>query len=205
VPDRGEVSQGPFSSSRDSSTRGRRTKWKSITFHWSRHARRVVFSAIVANAVVCRFVEALFPARSAQFHVMPKGGYASRIAGLRLLGQRELPPVSTCWDFQTSQAFSRDSATFLFSDLPEDCQISFFDPEAEHEEAWIFVRRLGERYFAQRVRHGSFSSWKQQPFATVLTSFASSPLVQRPSVSIPSFTVSSIPDHQRHAHINEKA
>jgi hypothetical protein len=28
-----------------------------------------VFSAIVANAIVCRFVEALFPARSAQFHV----------------------------------------------------------------------------------------------------------------------------------------
>jgi len=136
---------------------------------------------------------------------MPKGDYPSGIAGLRFLQERELPPVSTCWDFQTIQAFPLDSARRLLSDLPEDCQIDFFDPDAGQEEAWIFVRRVGSRYFVQRVRHGSFPPWDEQPFTSVLTSFTSSPLVQKPADSFASFTISSIPDHQRYEHIKEKA
>jgi hypothetical protein len=136
---------------------------------------------------------------------MPKGDYPSRIPGFRFLGERHLAPVSTSWDFQASQAFPADSARRLFSELPEDCQISFFDPEAGQQEAWIFVRRDGQQYFTQRVRHGSYPPWKEQPLSIVLASFTSSPLVQKPSESFPSFSVSSIPDHQIHEHTSEQA
>lgn len=135
---------------------------------------------------------------------MPKGDYPSSISGFRFLQRRELPPVATCWDFQTTEASSPDSARRLFADLPEDCEISFFDPDAGQEEAWLFVRRAGQRYFIKRVRRGS-SPWTEQPVESVLVSFAASPLVQKPADSFASFTISSIPDHQRHDHINGKA
>ena len=136
---------------------------------------------------------------------MPKGDYPSTIDGIRFLKKRELPPVSTSWDYQTVEKFSAESARCLFNDLPEDCQISFFDPEATQEEGWVFVRRVGQRYFVQRVRHGSFPPWREQSLASILDSFSSSPLVRQPSNSFESFTVSSIPDHQRREHINGKA
>jgi hypothetical protein len=135
---------------------------------------------------------------------MPKGDYPSSIHGFRFLQQRELPPVATCWDFQTTEASSVDSARCLMAALPEDCEISFFDPDAGQEEAWLFVRRAGQRYFVKRVRRGS-SPWAEQPVENVLTSFAASSLVQKPAGSFASFTVSSIPDHQRHDHTNGKA
>jgi hypothetical protein len=136
---------------------------------------------------------------------MPKRDYPSAIDGVRFLKKRELPPVSTCWDFQTVEMFPIEFARRLFNDLPEDCEISFFDPEAGQEEAWVFVRREGQRYLVQRVRHGSSTPWSEQSLSTVLTSFSSSPLVQKPSGSFESFTVSCIPDHQRYEHINGKA
>jgi hypothetical protein len=136
---------------------------------------------------------------------MPKGDYPSGIAGVRFLTERELPPVSTSWDFQTAGAFSADSARRLFSELPEDCQISFFDPDAGNEEAWLFVRRVGERYFVQSVRHGCFPPWREQALKSVLDAFCASPLVQGPSDSFASFSVSSIPSHQRYEHVNPKA
>jgi hypothetical protein len=137
--------------------------------------------------------------------VMPKGDYPSAIDGVRFLKKRELPPVSMCWDFQTGEMFPAESARRLFNDLPEDCEISFIDPEAGQEEAWIFVRRAGQHYFVRRVRHGSFPPWSEQSLETVLASFSSSPLVRNPSDSFESFTVSSIPDHQRYEHTKEKA
>lgn len=136
---------------------------------------------------------------------MPKGDYASVIDGVRFLKRRELPPVSTSWDYLTVERFPIESAQRLFSGLPEDCQISFFDPGATQEEGWVFVRRVGQRYFIQRVRHGSFPPWSEQSLASILDAFSASPLVQKPSDSFESFTVSSIPDHQRHEHINGKA
>jgi len=136
---------------------------------------------------------------------MPKGDYPSRIDGLRFLARRELPPVSTCWDFQMVPAFPPDSARRLLSDLPEDCEISFFDPDAGQEESWIFVRRVGLRYFVRTVRHGRFPPWGEQSLDSILASFALSPLVQKPADSFASFTVSSIPDHQRYDHIKGKA
>ena len=136
---------------------------------------------------------------------MPKGDYPSAISGFRFLQERELAPVSTCWDFQTVNVFPSDSARRLLEDLPEDCQISFFDPIEHDEEAWIFVRRVGQQYFAQEVRRGSPRLWVEQPFERVLASFTASPLVQKPTGSFASFTVSSIPDHQRYEHIERKA
>ena len=135
---------------------------------------------------------------------MPKGDYPSSINGFRFLKQRELPPVSTCWDFQTTDAFQADSARRLLTDLPEECELSFVDPEHGQEEAWLFVRRADQRFFVKKVRRGS-SPWAEQSFDSVLTSFLASPLVQKPADSFDSFTVSSIPDHQRYDHIYGKA
>ena len=136
---------------------------------------------------------------------MLKGDYPSAISGFRFLQQRELSPVSTCWDFQTANVFPSDSAWRLLEALPEDCQISFFDPLAHDEEAWIFVRRVGQQYFAQEVRRGASRLWIEQPVESVLASFRASPLVQKPAGSFASFTLSSIPDHQRYDHITGKA
>jgi hypothetical protein len=135
---------------------------------------------------------------------MPKGDYPAGIEGIRFFGHQELPPVSTSWNFQTAKAFPIDSARRLLSKLPEDCQISFFDPEAGHEEAWLFVRRVGQRYFVQRVRHGCSPPWNEESLESIITSFVSSPLVKMPSDAFESFTISSIPDHQRYDHINKK-
>jgi len=135
---------------------------------------------------------------------MPKGDYPASINGFRFLKQRELPPVATWWDFQTTEAFQPDSARRLLDDLPEDCELSFFDPEHGREEAWLFVRRAGQRFFVKKVRRGS-SPWAEQSFDSVIVAFLASPLVQKPAGSFDSFTVSSIPDHQRYDHINGKA
>jgi len=132
---------------------------------------------------------------------MPRGDYPSSINGFRFLQQRELPPVATCWDFQTSEALPTDSARRLLADLPEDCELSFLDPEHEQEEAWLFVRRAGQRYFVKKVHRGS-SPWTEQSFESVFASFMASPLLRRPVESFDSFTVSSITDHQRYEHIN---
>jgi hypothetical protein len=136
---------------------------------------------------------------------MPKGDYPSRIEGLRFLARRELPPVSTCWDFQTTPTFPLDAARRLLRDLPEDCEISFFDPEAVQKETWIFVRRVGDRYFVRTVRQGRFPPWGEQSLERILVFFTSSPLVQKPAGSFASFTVSSIPSHQGYDHIKRKA
>ena len=137
-------------------------------------------------------------------HSMPKGAYPSSIDGFRFLKQRQLPPVATCWDFQTTDAFRVNSARRLLSELPEDCELSFFDPDHGIEEAWLFVRRAGLRFYVKKVRRGS-SDWGEQSFDGVLASFLASPLVQKPAGCFDSFTVSSIPEHQRYDHHREKA
>jgi hypothetical protein len=135
--------------------------------------------------------------------VAQKAEYPLGISGIRFLKKRDLPPVSTCWDFQTGAAFPIDSARRLFGDLPEDYQISFFDPEHGDAECWIKVRRSGARYFVQKLRHGVFPPWAEQSLSSVLASFISSPLVRKPAGSFASFTVSSIPEHQRNEHTKE--
>jgi len=135
---------------------------------------------------------------------MPKGDYAAAVRGVRFLRQRELPPVSTCLDFQTTEEFPIDSARNLLEELPEDWQISFIDPEAQIEEAWIFVRRVGQRFFAQKMSRASSRLCGEQSLEKMLTSFAASPLVRKPAGSFASFTVSSIPDHQRFERLDSR-
>jgi hypothetical protein len=133
---------------------------------------------------------------------MPKGDYPLSIDGFRFLQERESPPVATCWNFQTTESFQPGSAVRLLADLPEDCELSFFfDPGAKQEEAWLFVRRVGRRYFVRKVGRVS-SPWVGRSLAAVLASFLASPLVQKPVGSFDSFTVSSIPDHQRYEHFS---
>ena len=66
----------------------------------------------------------------------------------------------------------------------------------------MFVRRSGDRYFVRKVRRGNLQTWNEQSLSRILDFFRLSPLVQKPSDSFASFTVSSIPDHQRYEHIN---
>ena len=136
---------------------------------------------------------------------MHQGDYPTSIRGFHFLQRRELPPVSTCWDFQVTESLSPDSARRLLAELPEDYQLDFFDPEPRvQEESWLLVRRVGQRYFVKRVDRGSLP-WEEHPLERVLALFAASPLVQKPKDPFTSFTVSSIPDHQRHDHINGRA
>jgi hypothetical protein len=133
--------------------------------------------------------------------IMPKGDYPSSIDGFRFLQERESRPVATCWNFQTTESFQPGSAVRLLADLPEDCELSFFDPSAKQEEAWLFVRRAGQHYFVKKVGRVS-SPWVGRPLSAVVASFLASPLVQKPVGSFDSFSVSSIPEHQRYEHIN---
>jgi hypothetical protein len=136
---------------------------------------------------------------------MPEDVYPSKINGFRFLRRRELQPVATCWNFQTTEGYPLESAHLLLRDLPEDLELSYFDPEYGNEEAWIFVRRVGDRFFVKRARRGASRTWIELPFERVFASFASSPPVQKPAGPFASFTISSIPDHQQYEHTKEIA
>lgn len=127
--------------------------------------------------------------------------YPEAIDGLRFLQRRELPPVSSCWDYQVAETFSETSANRLAAELPEDLQITFFDPHADGEEAWVCVRRWGPRYLVQNLRHGRFGAWTDHPLDAVVALLKTSPLVKNPRGEFASFTVSTIPQHQRHDHL----
>jgi hypothetical protein len=132
---------------------------------------------------------------------MANGSYPSAIKGFRFLKQRELAPVSTAWDYQLTEDFSVESANKLFSTLPEDCSIAFFDPKFPREEAYLSVRRIRESFFVSELRQGSSGrSWKEYLFSDLLSCFMSSPRIQKPLDSFESFSIYSIPDHQRYWH-----
>jgi hypothetical protein len=129
---------------------------------------------------------------------MSTGDFPSAIKGFRFLRRRELPPVSTCWDFAVTDDFSMESATELLTKLPEDFDLSYFDPDFKEEESWIFIRRAGKRYFRSSEQHGVSSKYHQISLNAVRTLFMRCPLVQRlPPERVPSFTIRRIPDHQR--------
>jgi hypothetical protein len=132
---------------------------------------------------------------------MKNGNYPSSIFGFRFLERRELAPVSTCWEFQTTSDFSREAARKLFISLPEDCDVSYFDPAETKEEAYLKVRRIGQRFFVNQCRRRvSPRDWQETPLDSILNSFMSEKLVREPTRSLPSFSVYSIPDHQRGWH-----
>jgi len=133
------------------------------------------------------------------------GNYPSKISGFRFLRTRELmPPVAILWDFQVTEEFQPDSARRLLTELPEDHELSYFDPDAGPEEAWIFVRRVGHRFYIQKVSRGSSRDWAETSVSAVIDSFVTSASVQKPSDSFDSFTVSPIPDHQRSDHLKDR-
>jgi len=124
---------------------------------------------------------------------MKTADYASDIRGFRFL---EGDP---CYQYQATEDFSEESAMRLLSELPEHCQISFFDPDAKTEESWVFVRRVGRAFRVQYVGRG-FSRWKAASLREVVALFAASPLVKKPSQQFDSFRVELIPEHQRYEH-----
>ena len=131
---------------------------------------------------------------------MPLRDYPTTIPGLRLLRQRELPPVAPSWDFQTTPEFSAQSARRLFAELPDGYDIAFLDGW-KREENWFFIRRDGGRFFVKRGR--GMPPWTVETIDSIVEWFMASPLVTKPVDSFESFTVTSIPEHQRAQHLNE--
>src|SRR5215469_4072860 len=135
---------------------------------------------------------------------MSTGDFPSAIEGFRFLRRRELPPASTCWDFAVTDDFSTSSVTELLMKLPEDFDLSYFDPDFKQEESWIFIRRAGRKYFISRVERGVFSNYHQISLNAIRVLFMRCPLVQRlPPERVASFTIRRIPDHQWdwHSHV----
>ncbi len=131
---------------------------------------------------------------------MPPRDYPMTIPGFRFLRERELPPVATSWDFQTTPEFSAESARRLFAELPDDCDVAFLDAWTR-EESWFFVRRDGAQHFVKRGR--GMPPWTVETIDKIVEWFMASPLVTKPVDSFESFTVTSIPEHQRDQHLNE--
>ena len=117
---------------------------------------------------------------------MKNGMYPRKIPGFKFLEKRELPvlagfpPISTEWEFQTTEIFSEKSAIRLFAELPDGLDISYLDPEVEREEAYIGVRRDGQKYCVLRFSFRQTAEWADWPFEKVIASF----------------TIYTIPDHQ---------
>jgi hypothetical protein len=131
-----------------------------------------------------------------------QGGYPTTIKGFRFLERRELPPVTSCSDFAVTEQFTIDSANTLLCELPEDYQLTYFDPEAKTEEAWIQIRRLANKYFMSKLQRGINHKYQEVSFNSVLASFMSCPFVQNlPPYKADSFTISRIPDHQHNWHL----
>ena len=128
---------------------------------------------------------------------MSSADYASAIRGFRLF--RESGDRS---EYQAATGYSYESVVRLFTDLPNHCEICFFDPDEKREEAHVFVRRIDSHYKVMRARHGNFSKWKEEPLPQIVALFEESPLVKNPSESFESFRVSLIPDHQRQWHVD---
>jgi hypothetical protein len=128
--------------------------------------------------------------------------YPSEIPGLRMIGRKNFPEWSPSADFQSTSSFDSTSAHQLFTLLPEELQICYADPDrgASSDLTYVFVRRSGHSFFEQTGGHGHSSRWSEVPFDRVLSSFVLSRLVRTPVADFPSFSVQTIPDHQRHEH-----
>ena len=128
--------------------------------------------------------------------------YPSEISGLRLVGRKDFPEWAPSRDFQTTSAFDAAAARQLLTLLPADLQICYADPDRDisSDLTYVFVRRIDDHFFEHTRGHGHSSRWSEVAFDRVLSSLASSRLVRTPLDDFPSFTVQSIPEHQRHEH-----
>jgi hypothetical protein len=108
--------------------------------------------------------------------------------------------VSTAWDFEVTGSFSEDSARKLLSGFPSGYTLCFFDPAEKTEEAWIDIRHEDGQYFMRTLRQGRDTDYAARAFDVVLRSFMSSPLIKRPASGIESFSIYTIPEHQRDRH-----
>jgi hypothetical protein len=130
--------------------------------------------------------------------------YASKIPGLRLIAHKDFPAWAPSSDFQTTSAFDSESARQLLTRLPADLQICYPDPDRDREKSseltYVFIRRIDDRFFEQTSRHGYLSGWSEVCFERVLSSFASSQLVRAPIADFESFSIQTIPEHQRQEH-----
>ncbi len=124
---------------------------------------------------------------------MTTADYASGINGFRLLKSG-----GGGYGYQPTAEFTLKSASRLLANLPEWCELDFFDPEKPKEEAYVFVRRFGDTYQTMRVTRVS-SKWGEEPFDRILELFMASPLVKKPFDDFPSFQVRFIHMDERKA------
>lgn len=127
--------------------------------------------------------------------------YPSFIPGFRFLGITGGGDAS----YQTDATIEEGLLGRLLTELPEDCQICYVDPDAEfpegsHELVYLWIRRDNEVFFVQKGSHGCFGTWTEEPLGMVLKNFGGSRLVRNPVAEMESFRVGLIPEHQRNDH-----
>jgi hypothetical protein len=129
--------------------------------------------------------------------------FLSHVVGLRLFGREDYPPWAQSCDFQTTASFDSESARQVLSHLPSDLQLCYADPERGNasELTYVFVRRADDRFFETTRVHASSSPWMELPFERVVSGFALSRLVRSSLEDFASFTVQTIPAHQRDEHL----
>jgi hypothetical protein len=103
---------------------------------------------------------------------------------------RELPPVATQWDYRVTSEFTADSARSIFSELPDACEVCFFDPERPKEEVYLFIRRVGKGLVCRRGGHGWMSGAEETSVERAAASLLASHFVQKPHLEFEAFSVS---------------
>jgi hypothetical protein len=121
---------------------------------------------------------------------MKSGDYASEISGVRRLRRRELAPVATTWDYIVTEQFDVDSARSVFVELPEACEVCFFDPERPKEEVYLFSRRVGKALVRRRGGHGWMSGAEEETIDRAAAWLMASHFVQKPHPDFEAFSVS---------------
>jgi len=129
---------------------------------------------------------------------MIRTNYASYLKGLKV--QRQDGATSF---YQCTTEFSIGTATRLIRELPDRCEISFFDPASAGDERYIFVRRAGLKTKVMRAGRG-FSRWNEESVESVAALLMGSPLVKRPSDEFDSFSVRVIDEPSRQSDRHEE-
>ena len=104
--------------------------------------------------------------------------------------RRELPPVATVWDYRVTPEFGAESARSVFTELPEACEVCFFDPERPKEEVYLFIRRIGKGLVRRRGGHGWMSGAEEELVDRAASWLLASHFVQKPHPEFEAFSVS---------------
>jgi len=122
---------------------------------------------------------------------MQPGEYATAIEGVSFFRRKELEPVATVWEYQTTERFSEASARSVFSELPDGLEVCCVDADLEPngEQAFNFIRRIGAALVLRKGTHGFMSGLEQVELPRAAELLMASPLVKKPDSRFESFRV----------------